>query len=118
MGKSNFIDDEAWAELRNSYQQALDTYQRDAEAFWENLSYDDKLYAFYSVCKRIYKGDVEKRHSYRGVLYEVFDFDVDAYAIGMDCRYMDLHNLLGDAVDKNFSGAENTSKSADEDPLS
>jgi len=103
MTRSDFIDDEAWAEIRNSYQQALIVYEQEANAFWDNLEYEDKLYAFYSVCKRLYKGDVEEQKSYRGVLYDTFGFDLDSYAIGMDCKYMELHNLLSRAVDKAFS---------------
>lgn len=99
MPDSDFLNDAAWAEIRSSYQQALKVYEQDANAFWDNLNYDDKLYAFYSVCKRLYEGDVKEQRSYRGVLYETFGFDIDAYAIGMDCRYMDLHNLLCKAAE-------------------
>jgi hypothetical protein len=42
-------------------------YEADCDQFWNNLSYDDQLKAFFSVCKRIYQGDVKDRRSYRGV---------------------------------------------------
>ena len=29
------------------------------------------------------------------VLYDVFGFDEGMYGLGMDCGYMDIHNLLG-----------------------
>ena len=116
MNRSNFADDAAWAELRESFRQSLFSYEQDADKFWDNLSYDDKLYAFYSVCKRIHKGDVEQGHTYRGVLYDVFKFDPDAYALGMNCRYMDLHNLLSQAVELQASAKlKETSLEADDE---
>ena len=70
------------------------TYEQEADAWWESLTYDDKLKAFYSVVKRIYDGDVKNQGSYRYVLYDVFGFEADAYALGMDCGYMSLHNAI------------------------
>jgi hypothetical protein len=32
--------------------------------------------------------------TYRYVLYDVFDFGPDAYSVGMECGYMDLHNAI------------------------
>lgn len=78
----------------DEYNRARDEYAVQAEAFWEDLSYEDKLKAFYSVCKRIKKGDLIDSGSYRYVLYEVFGFDMDSYVVGMDCGYMDIHNAI------------------------
>jgi hypothetical protein len=52
--------------------------------------------AFSSVVKRIVKGDIKDRGTYRYVLYDVFGFDMDSYGIGMQCGYMDLHNSVVD----------------------
>lgn len=75
---------------------------KDADAFWNGLSYDDRLKAFHSVCKRIHQGDIVDRGSYRYVLYQVFGFQPDAYVVGMDCGYLDIHNEVGhrDELDK------------------
>jgi hypothetical protein len=71
-----------------------DEYEVDADTWWSNLSEEDKLLAFYSVCKRIYKGEVEDRGSYRHVLYSVFGFGPEAYSIGMECGFLELHNSI------------------------
>lgn len=70
------------------------SYDVECDDYWNNLSYDDKLKAFYSVTKRIYKGDIEDNGSYRHVLYGVFGFDTDSYIIGIDSGYMDIHNSI------------------------
>jgi hypothetical protein len=65
-----------------------------AEEFWSKLSYNDKLLAFYSVVKRVYQGEIVDRGTYRHILYNVFEFEADAYSLGMACGYMDLHNSI------------------------
>lgn len=74
--------------------ESMDNYGKDADAFWNGLSYADKLKAFHAVCKRIHKGDVVDGGSYRYVLYDIFGFDFDAYSIGMNCGYLDIHNYI------------------------
>ena len=72
---------------------------QEAQEFFENLSYEDQLKAFYHVCKIIWKGELHEKRSYRGVLYEMFKFGPDAYSLGMDCGFFDIHNNLVVAYD-------------------
>ena len=69
-------------------------YEKECDDYWKNLSYDDQLKAFYSVVKRIHKGEIEDGGSYRWVLYDVFGFGPDSYGIGIECGYMVLHNSI------------------------
>ena len=94
----NLLDD--LAKLGDIMKESSDQYDKECDAYWNNLSYEDKLKAFYSVCKRINKGDVIERGSYRYVLYDVFGFGMDSYSIGMDCGYMVLHNLIQEGLEK------------------
>ena len=87
-------------QIQELYKESADLYAKEADDFWNNLSYDDKLLAFYSVCKRIHEGDVKLGGSYRYVLYDVFDFEADAYGAGMECGYMDIHNLIIEGKEK------------------
>jgi len=79
-------------ELGEFQQKAENQYAKECDDYWTALPYHEKLMAFYSVCKRIHKGDMIDEGSYRHVLYQIFGFDMDAYSIGMECRYMDIHN--------------------------
>lgn len=85
-------------EFSNETEKAFEFYANECDEYWNNLSYDEKLKAFHSVCKRIHKGDVADGRSYRGVLYDVFGFGSEAYVIGMNCGYMDLHNYIQEGV--------------------
>jgi hypothetical protein len=83
-------------ELREVFEQVRIMNEKDAEKFWESLTYEDKCNAFHAVVSRIFEGEIKKRGSYRYVLYDVFGFDADMYARGMDCGYMALHNSIMD----------------------
>jgi len=85
---------EALREFGEVMREEMKEYDTEASTWWDNLSYDDRLKAFYCVCKRIHKGDIVEQGSYRHVLYEVFGFDFDAYTIGMECGYLDIHNSI------------------------
>jgi hypothetical protein len=69
-------------------------YEKECEEWWNSLPQEEQLKAFYSVVKRIHKGDIVDKGSYRYVLYSVFGFGSEAYGIGMDCGYLNLHNAI------------------------
>jgi hypothetical protein len=89
----------AFEEFGKVYRQMAAEYSDECEKYWNGLSYEDKLKSFYSVAKRIHKGEIEERGSYRHVLYDTFDFDMDSYGIGMECNYLELHNSIYTAED-------------------
>lgn len=84
----------AMSELQESYAKSMKEREQESEDFWQNLSQEDRMRAFYSVCKRLYQGEILEQRSYRGVLYDVFGFDLEAYALGMECGYLELHNSI------------------------
>jgi len=88
--------------------------REDAE-WWENLSYEDKLKAFRCICRRIYQGDVKDKGTYRFVLYNTFGFDLDAYADGMDCGYMTIHNLIWAGLEAERQRVQRIQNIADEE---
>jgi len=84
----------ALEELRQSVQERTKQLAIEDYEWWNALPHEERLRAFRSVCRRIHQGDVIEHGSYRHVLYEVFGFNGDAYVDGMDCGYMDIHNLI------------------------
>ena len=95
----SFLNSPEWLEMSQSYQEWIEEWTAEMRLWWENLPAEQQQWAFYNVCRLIYKGDVEDRRSYRGVLYDVFGWDESAYVLGMEAHYMELHNLLGDGVE-------------------
>jgi hypothetical protein len=95
-------------EFAQKMQEISEKYEADCNEYWDKLSYEDKMKAFYSVSKRIYQADVKDQGSYRHALYQVFGFDVDAYSIGMECGYMDIHNYIQEGIATHKEYAERT----------
>ena len=69
-------------------------YDKSAQEFFDNLKYEDKLKAFYYIVKNIHDAELNENLTFRGVLYDKFNFDKDSYSIGMDCGFLDLHNSI------------------------
>jgi len=92
----DYFNSPEFAEFSRQQQEASALYAANCEKYWDALPYDDKLMAFSSVVKRMVKGDVKDGGTYRYFLYDVFGFDMDSYAIGMECGYMTLHNSIVD----------------------
>lgn len=88
------IDWDSMNELSKIYQEGAASYEKQCSEFWEKLSYDDKLAAFYSVVSRLTQGELKVPRSYRGILYDIFGFGPDGYGIGMQCGFMELHNAI------------------------
>ena len=84
---------------QKAYKEATEQYEADNNEWWDKLTEAEREKAFYAVCKRIHKGDIVKNGSYRYVLYQIFGFDMSMYGVGMDCGYMDIHNLLFGGVE-------------------
>lgn len=82
------------AEAQKIFDEIEKEYDDEANSFWDGLSQDDKQRAFYSVVKRLVKGELRDRGTYRYILYYVFGFDSDSYFMGMNCGYMELHNSI------------------------
>ena len=89
---------EALSELR----EAMDEIEQESEAYWNGLSQEDQLKAFCAISRRIHKGELVERRSYRGVLYDVFGFGPEAYAPAQQANYIEIHNALygADTFDK------------------
>jgi hypothetical protein len=86
-----------------AYEEVRIANEKEANDFWDSLSYDDKCNAFHAVVSRLFDGDIKQRGSYRYVLYDVFGFKADMYVRGMDCGYMALHNSI--MTDEQFNEA-------------
>jgi len=88
-----------FSELGESMAEARKEYEGKLELWWQGLSQQEREDAFYAVIKRMHGAEVKDRGSYRYALYDVFDFDESMYGRGMDCGYMDLHNIIYDGID-------------------
>jgi len=87
---------EGLQELREAQEKCREDYEIMNEAWWNGLSEEEREWAFYAVCKRIHKAELQQRSTYRHALYDVFGFDMNMYGRGMDCGFMAIHNAIYD----------------------
>lgn len=96
----DYLASPEYQELCEHMEKAKIKFEKEAEDAWESLDYNHQLRIFYAVVKRIYEAEIKEKGSYRYVLYDKFGFGPEAYALGMDCGYMYLHNAIIDGEDK------------------
>lgn len=91
---------EILAELSELQEDIEKKTESEMDTWWNDLSKEDQMRAFYSVMKRLVDGELNQKGSYRYVLYEVFGFGPESYMLGMMCGYMALHNSIDRDVEK------------------
>lgn len=64
------------------------------EEYWNSLTKEQQLSVFCSVVRRIHEGEIEKRGTYRYVLYNVFNFGPESYVPAQLSGYLDIHNSI------------------------
>jgi uncharacterized protein YozE (UPF0346 family) len=90
----------------SEHQEKIDlNYIEDANSFWNSLSKEDQMFAFYVVTKTIADSELKDDFdSYRKILYEQFEFPAESYYIGMLSRFIELHNhILRPSEQKDYS---------------
>ena len=87
------------SDLAQEQEAAKARFESKVDSWWNSLTEQEREWAFYSVMKRLYEGDMKDNGTYRYVLYDVFGFGPSMYATGMDCGYMAIHNAIGDGND-------------------
>lgn len=81
-------------EISKIFNEAMAEIEKDSEDYWNSLSKEDQLKAFCAISRRIYKGEIEDRGTYRYVLYDVFGFGPEAYAAAQMAGYLSIHNSI------------------------
>ena len=84
------------SDISQQFEKARLEREATNDAWWNGLTEQEREDAFYAVCKRIHKGDLQDNGSYRYVLYDTFGFDHGMYVDGMNCGYMAIHNAIFD----------------------
>ncbi len=96
----NWLNSPELNELRTAWANEELQIKASDQAWWDSLTMEERACAFRQVTSLIYKAEVKERGSYRYAMYEVFGVD---YLDGMMCNYMELHNLIHQALEaRNF----------------
>lgn len=80
-------------EISEQFNRVMDEIRDEREQYWNSLSKDEQLKCFCAVVERIMQAENEG-HSYRGILYHVFEFGPEAYARAQLSGFLELHNNI------------------------
>lgn len=94
MAWSEYINSKEYKDYLEYLDKSLNLYELESKEVFESLPYEAQLKTFFHVVKTIYQAELIDKCTYRTVLYEKFNFDIDSYTIGMDCGYMEIHNSI------------------------
>jgi hypothetical protein len=84
-------------EIGDALKEAVDEIVERQEAKWASLSKDDQLDVFCSVIRRLKNAELEEFRSFRGTLYDTFQFGPEAYVLAQEAGFLELHNAIWDA---------------------
>lgn len=69
-------------------------YENECNSFWDNLSSEEKLKAFCMIIKKLSESELLENRSYRGILYDKFNFDINSYILAQNFGFLELHNSI------------------------
>lgn len=91
------------SKISDEYSSLLKMEEKAQDDFWNSLSKEDQLKCFCAVSRRIHKGEIIDRGTYRYVLYDVFGFGPEAYEQAQDAGYLAIHNaIMTEEYEKNL----------------
>jgi hypothetical protein len=86
--------DEEWQEMTAQFEQSFKDLEQQQEEYWASLTKEQQLDLFCCVVRRLVKGELEDNRSYRGILYDIFEWGPEAYATAQMAGYINLHNAI------------------------
>jgi len=93
---------EEFEEASKIFNEVMAEIENESEEYWNSLTKDEQLKVFCAVVRRIHKGELQDRGSYRYVLYQTFGFGPEAYAQAQMSGYLSIHNALFDSEEAKY----------------
>ncbi len=82
------------SEASSQFDEAMKHLENEQETYWNSLTTEQQLMCFCAISRRIHKGEIEDKGTYRWVLYNVFGFGPEAYAPAQMAGYLTIHNSI------------------------
>lgn len=80
--------------ITKAFEELENSFAEERAAFFNCLTKNQQLLVFCEVVNRLVKGEIEGRRSYRGILYEIFEFGTEAYSLAQISGFLELHNSI------------------------
>jgi|688.fasta_scaffold75310_2 hypothetical protein len=81
-------------ELLKIQEEALEQYEQKAKEYFQSLEVENQHLLFFHITNTIFQNYFKDNGSYRGLIYDKFNFGPEAYSLGMDSGMFTLHNSI------------------------
>jgi hypothetical protein len=81
-------------ELLKIEEEALEQYGQKAKEYFQSLEVENQHLLFFHITNTIFQNYFKDNGSYRGLIYDKFNFGPEAYSLGMDSGMFTLHNSI------------------------
>lgn len=88
------MSDVDFEEISRAFSDMMLEFEDQEESTWKSLDYETQLDVFCSVIRRLHNAELVEGRSYRGVLYDSFEFGAEAYTRAQCAGFLDIHNSL------------------------
>ena len=101
---TDYLNSEEYKEYLKAEEESQELYAHKAQEYFESLETDNQLLLFFHITNVIFKNYFKDNSSYRGLLYDKFGFNPEAYSLGMDSGMFALHNAIStpDELEERF----------------
>lgn len=102
MSLIDYLQSDEFEQLCETFDEIQAETENREEEVWESLDKETQLDVFCAVIRKLHKGEIEDNQSYRGILYDVFGFDLDSYVRAQCAGFLELHNAIMSKDDIDF----------------
>ncbi len=102
---SDYLNSDEYKEFLEMEEKALVEYKQKAKKYFESLEVDNQHLLFFHITNTIFENYFKDGGSYRGLLYDKFEFGPESYSLGMDSGMFTLHNAIStpNELDERFN---------------
>ncbi len=92
--------------IQDAFSELEISFEEERAAIFNSLTNEEQLAVFCEVVYRLTQAELVDRRSYRGILYEVFGFGQESYALAQLSGFLELHNSIdADRINLNEFGS-------------
>jgi len=91
---SDYLKSDEYKEFLKTEEEVQENYKKTSKDYFNSLDLENQLMLFFHITNIIYENYFNDNGSYRGLLYDKFNFGPESYGLGMDSGMFTIHNSI------------------------
>jgi hypothetical protein len=91
---TDYLNSDEYKELLKIEEDCQEKFRQLSKEYFNSLKTDNQHMLFFYITNLIYENYFKGNGSYRGLLYDKFNFGPESYSLGMDSGMFSLHNAI------------------------